>query len=88
MVYSPIIWARTLEFYKKAFFVAIIMILLCVFTTSMFASEVIKKQDGEPGPKYVPLNRNSCWIMIGFAFFMFEGIGCLMPIISETEKPE
>ena len=26
--------------------------------------------------------------MIGFAFFMFEGIGCLMPIMRETRKPE
>ena len=25
---------------------------------------------------------------IGFAFFMFEGIGCLLPIMRETEKPE
>jgi len=25
--------------------------------------------------------------MIGFAFFMFEGIGCLMPVLKETEKP-
>lgn len=26
--------------------------------------------------------------MVGFAFFMFEGIGCLLPIMRETEKPE
>jgi proton-coupled amino acid transporter len=25
--------------------------------------------------------------MIGFAFFMFEGIGCLMPVLKEVEKP-
>ena len=26
--------------------------------------------------------------MIGFAFFMFEGIGCLLPVMREAEKPE
>ena len=26
--------------------------------------------------------------MIGFAFFMFEGIGCLLPVMKEVEKPE
>jgi amino acid permease len=28
------------------------------------------------------------WNAVGFAFFMFEGIGCLMPIMKETEKPQ
>ena len=26
--------------------------------------------------------------MIGFAFFMYEGIGNLLPVMKETEKPE
>lgn len=26
--------------------------------------------------------------MIGFAFFMYEGIGCFLPVMKETEKPE
>ena len=26
--------------------------------------------------------------MIGFAFYMFEGIGCLLPVMKETKKPE
>ena len=26
--------------------------------------------------------------MIGFAFFMFEGIGCLLPVMRETKEPE
>ena len=26
--------------------------------------------------------------MVGFAFFMFEGIGCLMPVMRETKEPQ
>ena len=26
--------------------------------------------------------------MIGYAFYLFEGIGCLMPILREAENPE
>ena len=62
------------------------MILLGVITTSMFAQKIIQKQGG-PGPDFDPINKESFYLMIGFAFFMFEGIGCLMPIIAETEKP-
>lgn len=87
LVYSPIIWAKTLSTYKKAFMFAMSMILLCVITTVVFARSDIAKRDGEPGPDFVPINTDSYWVMVGFAFFMFEGIGCLMPILSETEKP-
>jgi len=26
--------------------------------------------------------------MVGFAFFMFEGIGCMLPVMREVERPE
>ena len=26
--------------------------------------------------------------MVGFSFFMFEGIGCLLPVMREVEKPD
>ena len=63
------------------------MILLCVITTSMYAHKIIEKQDGEPGPEFEAIDMGSYWTMIGFSFFMFEGIGCLMPVLAETEKP-
>lgn len=36
----------------------------------------------------MPINESSFWGTVGFAFFMFEGIGCLLPVMRETEKPE
>lgn len=36
----------------------------------------------------MPIKYDSYWQMIGFAFFMYEGIGCLLPVMKETEEPE
>ena len=34
------------------------------------------------------MNPEQYWGTIGFAFFMYEGIGSLLPVMRETEKPE
>ena len=64
------------------------MIVLAVIITSIFAVGVIHEQGNVPGPDYVALNQDSYLSMIGFAFFMFEGIGCLLPVMREVEKPK
>lgn len=76
-----------MENFSKGFIFAVAMILLGVLTTTVFAFRIIEEQDG-PGPDYVPINMGSFYAMIGFAFFMFEGIGCLLPVARETERPE
>ena len=58
---------------------AVFMILLGVFTTAVFALKQISDQGG-PGPDVKPIAKDTYWNMIGFAFFMFEGIGCLLPM--------
>ena len=63
------------------------MILVGVLTTTYFAAGLVIEQEGH-GPDFVALNEDSYWGMVGFAFFMFEGIGCLLPVMRETEKPE
>jgi len=88
LLYSPIVWVRKLESYRHAFIFGVAMIGLGVVTTSVFAVREIEVNNGESGPDYVALNKDSFWSMIGFSFFMFEGIGCLIPIMRETEKPE
>ena len=64
------------------------MILLGVVSTSVFAIKEVQDNDGETGPDYVSINMDSYWGMVGFAFFMLEGIGCLMPVMRETQNPE
>ena len=45
-------------------------------------------EQGGHGPDWVPINKESYWDMVGFAFFMFEGIGSLLPVMREVERPE
>lgn len=76
-----------MESFSKCFMFACLMIAIGVLTTSYFAFDLIEEQEGS-GPEFVAVNEQSYWGMVGFAFFMFEGIGCLLPVMRETEKPE
>ena len=88
VVYSPIMWVRKLSYFSKGFIVACFCILCAVLTTSYYAIDQIKENDGETAPGYVAINRDLFWNTIGYGFYMFEGIGCLLPIMRETEHPE
>ena len=88
VIYTPLVWVRTMETFSKAFIFAVAMIGLGVVTTTVYAVMLIQEQEGAPGPGYEPVNNEMYWSAIGFAFFMFEGIGCLLPVMRETEKPE
>lgn len=89
IIYSPVVWVRRLEPFKKGFMLAMGIIVLAVITTSWYAFDVISEQnDGGAGPGYEPINTDYFWSMVGFAFYLFEGIGCLLPILREAEHPE
>ena len=63
------------------------MILLGVMTTMSFALIDVSEQGG-PGPDIQPVVKETYWNMIGFAFFMFEGIGCVLPVMREVAQPD
>jgi amino acid transporter len=88
VLYLPIIWVRNLSSLSGAFALSMVIILIVTIVTSAYALQVIDAQGGEPGPGYEPMNHDLYWNAIGFSFYMFEGIGCLMPVLKETEKPE
>lgn len=87
VIYTPLVWIRYFKFLEKAFIFAVFMILLGVMTTVVFALKEIEENDG-PGPEVKPFVRSSYWTMVGFAFYMFEGIGCLLPVQREAAQPE
>jgi hypothetical protein len=69
------------------FVLAVLCILTAVLATGAYAGGLIVENGGEPGPGYSPVT-SDYFLMIGFAFFMFEGIGSLLPIMRETAVPD
>lgn len=76
-------WVRNLSYFTKGFILSVILMMLAVAMTSFFALKQIKEQDGH-GIDYQPINRDSYWDMVGYAFYMFEGIGALLPVMREV----
>lgn len=64
------------------------MILLTVVTISCYCFGMLRKRDFEPPTRegYYSINKSSYWDMIGFSFFMFEGIGCVMPVMNACDQ--
>ena len=87
IIYSPIIWVRTVEFFSKGFVVAMCMIMISISMTSVFALREAD-ENGGAGPGFVPFRGDTFWDMFGFSFFMFKGLTALLPVINESEKIE
>jgi hypothetical protein len=87
VLYSPLAWVRTLDVFSTGFVFSMGCIALAVVTTSAYCFHLIIENDGKPAPGFKPIG-DDYWDMVGFAFFMFEGIGCLMPVMQETLVPE
>jgi len=59
------------------------MIFLTCFVISVFDIIEIAARDGaEPTSGYYAVNEETYFDMIGFSFFMFEGIGSVMPVMN------
>jgi len=58
------------------------MILVTITTISFFCFGEIKSRGwSQPQSGYYSINHDRFWDMIGFSFFMFEGIGSVMPVM-------
>ena len=72
---------RDLETFKAGFVFGFAMIVITIVVISSFCVSMnMSKIVNTPG--FVPINESSYWSMIGFSFFMFEGIGGLMPLMA------
>ena len=66
----------------------VFMILIAIITISCYCLGIISRRDYEPPTYqgYYSINKSSYWDMIGFSFFMFEGIGSVMPVMNACNK--
>ena len=59
------------------------MILISVLTISVYCFGMISEREFiRPPGGYFSINKDRYWDMLGFSFYMFEGIGAVMPVMS------
>ena len=86
-LFTPLTWIRNLEKFRYGFMIGVCMILLAVVTISYFCFDQISERNFErPASGYYSVNKDRYWDMIGFSFFMFEGIGTIMPVMNACDQ--
>ena len=87
-LFSPLAWVRKIETFKIGFMFGFAMIIVTLITISVFCLSMnMSKSAGTDNLQergFIPLNYDSYYSTIGFFFFLFEGIGGVMPIMSAT----
>jgi amino acid permease len=101
--FSPLAWVREIETFKVGFIFGFAMIIVTVMTIAIFcvgmntSDPKLSLNKTQTNSSFifdiskrglVPVNEDKMWAMIGFAFFMFEGIGTVMPVMSATKNRE
>ena len=82
VIFAPLTWVRKIQRFRFAFMFGVAMILVTIITISAFCFIFIGQRDwAKPSSGYYGINHDRFWDMIGFSFFMFEGIGCVMPVM-------
>ena len=62
------------------------MIFITIIVISIYCLvDISQRSDIRPPSGYYPINHDSYWNMIGFSFFMFEGIGTVMPVMNACD---
>jgi amino acid permease len=87
VTFAPLTWVRKIEKFRYGFIFGVAMILVAVLTISGFCYSFISKRDYiRPQSGYFAINMDRYWDMIGFSFFMFEGIGSVMPVMNACDE--
>jgi hypothetical protein len=85
VVLSPLTWVRTLETFKIGFIFAIccIAFLLIVCVTIIFIE--LDHNHWQAGEGYKAFNYQGFITMWGLSFYMYEGIGCVLPVMDASD---
>ena len=63
------------------------MIIITLIVISVFCLQM-EPVDSGLSDGYVAVNHDNYWTSIGFMFFMFEGIGGIMPLMAASKDRE
>lgn len=87
IIFAPMTWVKELQRFRFGMMFGVGMIFITVVTISGFCFHDISERDWAPPKSTVVAVETTYFDMIGFSFFMFEGIGCVMPVMNAC-KPE
>ena len=89
LIFSPLAWIRKIEVFRYGFIFGVAMIFITVLTIAVYCFILINERDWAHWEmikdEYYAFNDDRYWDMIGFSFFMFEGIGCVMPVMNACD---
>lgn len=86
LIFGPLTWEHKIQKFRFGIMFGVYMLFISIVAISVYCFSVISHRDwSEPDPGYVALDHNTYWQMIGFSFFMFEGIGTVMPIMNACD---
>ena len=63
-----------------------IMIVITLLIISFYCINMNSENQWEAQEGFIPFNSHRYFDMIGFSFFMFEGIGTVMPIMNAADE--
>jgi len=83
---SMLAWVRNIAVFSFTFLIANILLLstvviVCAYSTSKLITDGINES-------VEAINLKGVWTMLGFAVYVFEGIGILMPVMQACDCPE
>jgi hypothetical protein len=59
-----------------------------VILVIIFECMLLAEHDNEAGPGWKAFNEDKYYIMISLAFYMFEGIGSVLPVMEASDAKE
>lgn len=88
LILAPISWVRHIERFKIGFIFGICVIFAMLVTLVVFESMKINENNNDAGPNWQAINEDNYYIMVSLSFYMFEGIGSLLPVMEASESKE
>lgn len=86
VIYSPIAWVRRISVWRKGYSLAIFMILFTALVIMVYSIHGLATT-GPVNDGFKMVNPSKLFDMVGFAFYTFEGIGTVLPVLKESKNP-
>jgi amino acid permease len=88
LIHAPLSWIRQIERFQDFYVFAVFSILGMIILVVVFESMLLSEHDNEAGPGWTAFNEDKYFIMICLAFYMFEGIGSVLPVMEASDAKD